>query len=119
MASIRDVAKLAQVAPSTVSLVLNNKGYVSDASRKKVLDEIKASGKTPSGLRRRVDSSYALKHKELLKKYAQSSIVGNSKELLANQLEYETDIYVIKRACKYKKDILKDMLKDFLPNRKQ
>lgn len=65
-------------------------------ARKKVLDEIKASGKTPSGLRRRVDSSYALKHKELLKKYAQSSIVGNSKELLANQLEYETDIYVIK-----------------------
>ena len=38
MASIRDVAKLAQVAPSTVSLVLNNKGYVSEASRKKVLD---------------------------------------------------------------------------------
>ena len=35
---------------------------------KNVLDEIKASGKTPSGLRRRVDSSYALKHKELLKK---------------------------------------------------
>ena len=65
-------------------------------ARKKVLDEIKASGKTPSGLRRRVDSSYALKHKELLKKYAQSSIVGNSKEPLANQLEYETDIYVIK-----------------------
>ena len=27
MASIRAVAKLAQVAPSTVSLVLNNKGY--------------------------------------------------------------------------------------------
>ena len=41
MASIRDVAKLAQVAPSTVSLVLNNKGYVSDASRKKVLDAIR------------------------------------------------------------------------------
>ena len=35
MASIRDVAKLAQVAPSTVSLVLNNKGYVSEASSKK------------------------------------------------------------------------------------
>lgn len=40
MASIRDVAKLAQVAPSTVSLVLNNKGYVSEVSRKKVLDAI-------------------------------------------------------------------------------
>lgn len=81
---------------------------------KKVLDEIKASGKTPSGLRRRVDSSYALKHKELLKKYAQSSIVGNSKELLANQLEYETDIYVIKGHANIK-GYIKDMLKDFLP----
>ena len=83
-------------------------------ARKKVLDEIKASGKTPSGLRRRVDSSYALKHKELLKKYAQSSIVGNSKELLANQLEYETDIYVIKGHANIK-GYIKDMLKDFLP----
>ena len=76
-------------------------------ARKKVLDEIKASGKTPSGLRRRVDSSYALK-------YAQSSIVGNSKELLANQLEYETDIYVIKGHANIK-GYIKDMLKDFLP----
>lgn len=83
-------------------------------ARKKVLDEIKASGKTPSGLRRRVDSSYALKHKELLKKYAQSSIVGNSKEPLANQLEYETDIYVIKGHANIK-GYIKDMLKDFLP----
>ena len=47
MASIRDVAKLAQVAPSTVSLVLNNKGYVSDASRKKVLDAIKKLNYVP------------------------------------------------------------------------
>ena len=83
-------------------------------ARKKVLDEIKASGKTPSGLRRRVDSSYALKHKELLKKYAQSSIVGNSKEVLANQLEYETDLYVIKGHANIK-GYIKDMLKDFLP----
>lgn len=36
MPSIKDVAKEAGVAPSTVSLVLNNKGYVSDKTRKKV-----------------------------------------------------------------------------------
>ena len=52
MASIRDVAKLAQVAPSTVSLVLNNKGYVSDASRKKVLDAIKKLNYVPNELAR-------------------------------------------------------------------
>lgn len=43
MASIRDVAKLAEVAPSTVSLVLNNTGYVSETTRTKVrraMDEL-------------------------------------------------------------------------------
>lgn len=37
MASIRDVARQAGVAVSTVSRVLNNSGYVSDATRRKVL----------------------------------------------------------------------------------
>ena len=36
MASIGDVAKLAGVSRSTVSLVCNNKGYVSDETRKKI-----------------------------------------------------------------------------------
>lgn len=52
MASIRDVAKLAQVAPSTVSLVLNNKGYVSDNARKKVLDAIEKLNYVPNELAR-------------------------------------------------------------------
>lgn len=52
MASIRDVAKLAQVAPSTVSLVLNNKGYVSEASRKKVLAAIEKLNYVPNELAR-------------------------------------------------------------------
>ena len=33
MANIKDVAKRANVAPSTVSLVLNNTGYVSQKTR--------------------------------------------------------------------------------------
>lgn len=52
MASIRDVAKLAQVAPSTVSLVLNNKGYVSDQARKKVLAAMEKLDYTPNELAR-------------------------------------------------------------------
>lgn len=52
LASIRDVAKLAQVAPSTVSLVLNNKGYVSDKARKKVLDAIEKLNYVPNELAR-------------------------------------------------------------------
>lgn len=36
MASIREVARLAQVAPSTVSRALNNSGYVADETREKI-----------------------------------------------------------------------------------
>lgn len=39
--TINDVAKLAQCSPSTVSLVLNNRGYVSPGVRKRVLAVIK------------------------------------------------------------------------------
>ena len=34
MASIREVAKLAQVAPSTVSRALNGSGYVAEETKK-------------------------------------------------------------------------------------
>ncbi len=43
MASIRDVAKKANVGPTTVSRVLNNSGYVSDETRQKI--EWKRGGK--------------------------------------------------------------------------
>lgn len=38
MASINDVAKLAKVSKSTVSLVINDSGYVSEKTREKVLE---------------------------------------------------------------------------------
>lgn len=52
MASIKDVAKLANVAISTVSLVANNKGYVSDATKAKVQKAMKELNYTPSDMGR-------------------------------------------------------------------
>ena len=52
MASIRDVAKLAQVGPATVSRVLNNTGYVSPETRKKIEEAIKERNYTPNELAR-------------------------------------------------------------------
>ena len=48
MARIKDVAKLAGVSTSTVSLVLNNKGYVSAATRAKVEAAVKELHYVPS-----------------------------------------------------------------------
>lgn len=52
MASIGDVAKLAGVSRSTVSLVCNNKGYVSDETRKKIEKAMKELNYIPSELGR-------------------------------------------------------------------
>ena len=52
MPSINDVAKKAKVAKSTVSLVLNNSGYVSEETRKKVEEAIRELDYQPSQLAR-------------------------------------------------------------------
>lgn len=52
MASINDVAKKAKVAKSTVSLVLNHSGYVSEKTREKVENAIKELDYQPSQLAR-------------------------------------------------------------------
>lgn len=41
MASIREIAARAQVAPGTVSRTLNNKGYISKETREKVEKALK------------------------------------------------------------------------------
>ncbi len=46
--TIRDVARAANVSISTVSLVLNNKGNVSEATRQRVLEVAQALGYKPS-----------------------------------------------------------------------
>lgn len=50
MSSINDVAKLAHVSKSTVSLVINRSGYVSEETRKKVEDAIEKLNYTPNRL---------------------------------------------------------------------
>lgn len=52
MASIREVAKLAGVSPSTVSRVMNNTARVDEEKRKRVLDAIEATGFQPNELAR-------------------------------------------------------------------
>ena len=56
MATIHDVAKLAGVAPITVSRVINNSGYVSDITREKVQAAISDLGYVPNILARSLRS---------------------------------------------------------------
>lgn len=52
MASIREVAKLAGVSPSTVSRVMNNTARVDEEKKKRVLDAIEETGFQPNELAR-------------------------------------------------------------------
>jgi LacI family transcriptional regulator len=56
MPSIKDVARLAGVAPITVSRVINDSGYVADKTRKKVEDAIEALGYVPNRVARSLRS---------------------------------------------------------------
>ena len=59
MASIRDVAKLANVGPATVSRVINNNGYVSEDARERVNQAIDTLNYTPNELARNLFRSRA------------------------------------------------------------
>ncbi|PWJ47324.1 LacI family DNA-binding transcriptional regulator [Faecalicatena contorta] len=52
MAGIKDVAKMAGVGVGTVSRVINNSGYVAEATREKVEDVMKTLNYTPNELAR-------------------------------------------------------------------
>src|SRR5512135_31962 len=56
MPNIRDVAKLAGVAPITVSRVINNSGYVTEETRQRVQEAIDKLGYVPNSLARSLRS---------------------------------------------------------------
>jgi LacI family transcriptional regulator len=56
MSNIRDVAKLAGVAPITVSRVINNSGYITDETRQRVEEAIRSLGYVPNSLARSLRS---------------------------------------------------------------
>ncbi len=56
MATIRDVARLAGVAPITVSRVINNKGYFTNETRDRVNIAVQALGYMPNSLARSLRS---------------------------------------------------------------
>lgn len=53
--TVRDVARVAGVSPSTASLVLNQKGNISNATRSRVLEVASALGFTPRPSRQRAE----------------------------------------------------------------
>lgn len=59
MASVSDVARLAGVSKSTVSLVCNNKGYVSKETREKIERAMRELNYTPSELGRNLKKQHS------------------------------------------------------------
>lgn len=55
--TINDIAERAQVSLATVSRVINNSGYVSEATRKKVLRVIEELDYTPNGIARNLSKN--------------------------------------------------------------
>ena len=82
MASISDVAKLAGVSKSTVSLVCNNKGYVSPETREKIERAMAELNYTPSALGQNLKRHGAVtKMKSLVSELMQYQVTGEDLEL--------------------------------------
>ena len=62
MATIKDVAKEAGVAVETVSRVMNNRGYISVKTRKKVYDAMERLNYTPNALAQALSKKTTVKH---------------------------------------------------------
>ena len=52
MATIKDVSKIAGISVTTVSRVLNNRGYISETTRKKVYDVMQQLNYSPNEMAR-------------------------------------------------------------------
>ncbi|PZD92983.1 LacI family transcriptional regulator [Paenibacillus sambharensis] len=91
MATIHDVAQQAGVSVTTVSRVLNNRGYISEATRKKVFETMDALNYQPNEIAR-----------SLLRK--QSNIIGliipNVSHPFFSELASQVEYYAYENGCK-------------------
>lgn len=91
MATIHDVAVKAGVSVTTVSRVMNNRGYISEATRKKVFSAIEALNYHPNEIAR-----------SLLRK--QSNIIGliipNVAHPFFSELANQVEYYAYQHGCK-------------------
>lgn len=90
--TIRDVARLAGVSPATVSMVLNNKGGISEATRDRVMDVIKVAGFTPNLNSRRLS---------MKKSFNISIVMNNTSSPFANLFYYEVAGGLLERSKMY------------------
>ena len=79
MANIKDVAKEAGVSVTTVSRVMNNRGYISEKTRKKVYDAIDNSdgfyvGHADKDSRSFMNVTFRLPSEELEAKFAKEAL---------------------------------------------
>ena len=59
VAKLTDVAKLAGVSPTTVSRVINKKGYLSEKTIQKVNDAMRELGYKPNNLARSLQGKFS------------------------------------------------------------
>lgn len=90
--TIRDIARIAGVSPATVSLVLNNKIGISEATRNRVLEVVQMAGFTPNVNSRRLS---------MKKSFNISIIMNNASSPFANLFYYEVAGGLMERSKKY------------------
>ena len=113
--NIRDIARLAGVTHTTVSRVLNNKGYISEETKRKVLKVIKANDFYPSEAARRTSLGMGEEIAFISTKYASqfiSRVIEGAEDKSYGMGKYENKLtlYSTRGTQDLKKEILMRIL---------